>query len=129
RIGLGPEARKLLEEATTPDVTYRRARHRRVSGVGSRGQLAADMRGGRQAMKLRMLLVLCAALALSAGVTFAGAASVTLDGSFSFEIVKKDFVSNCPSGVADECGPIQLAGLGDADWAYTFGPTFDPDGS
>src|SRR5438034_572669 len=87
------------------------------------------MRGGRQAMKLRMLLVLCAALALSAGVTFAGAASGTLDGSFSFEIVKKDFVSNCPSGVADECGPIQLAGLGDADWAYTFGPTFDPDGS
>ena len=34
----------------------------------------------------------------------------------------------CPSGVADECGTIQLVGLGVADWAYDFGPTFEPNG-
>jgi hypothetical protein len=73
-----------------------------------------------------MLLVLCAALALSTGVSLAGAASVTLDGSFSQVIQKPNFVG-CP-GVPDECGTIQLAGLGAADWAYTFGPTFNPDG-
>jgi hypothetical protein len=55
-------------------------------------------------------------------------ASVTLDGSFSTAIIKPDFVSLCPSGVADECGTMQLAGLGAADWAYAFGPTFQPDG-
>ena len=71
-----------------------------------------------------------AVAALSAWpVNLAGAStSVTLDGSFSIAIVKKDFVSPCPSGVADECGTIQLVGLGAADWAYTFGPTFEPDG-
>jgi hypothetical protein len=30
--------------------------------------------------------------------------------------------------VADECGTMQLVGLGEADWAYFFGPTFEPDG-
>jgi hypothetical protein len=75
-----------------------------------------------------MLVVLCAAMALSVGVTVAGAASVTLDGSFSQVIQKPNFVGQCPSGVADECGTIQLAGLGAADWAYTFGPTFESDG-
>jgi hypothetical protein len=57
-------------------------------------------------------------------------ASVTLDGSFSTVIVKPDFTGPCPSGVvADgECGTMQLAGLGKADWAYVFGPAFEPDG-
>jgi hypothetical protein len=31
--------------------------------------------------------------------------------------------------VADECGTIQLVGLGAADIAYVFGPTFEPNGS
>jgi hypothetical protein len=79
-------------------------------------------------MKLRILVVLCAALALSTGPVAGASASVTLDGSFSFVIVKKNFVSSCPSGVADECGTMELVGLGDADWAYTFGPAFEPDG-
>ena len=81
-------------------------------------------------MRVRILLVSCVALALLSAVTVAGAssASVTLNGSFSTTVVKKDFVSLCPSGVADECGTIQLNGFGAADWAYTFGPTFDPDG-
>ncbi len=55
-------------------------------------------------------------------------ASVTLDGSFSTAILKPNFAGQCPSGVADECGTMQLVGLGAADWAYAFGPTFEPDG-
>jgi hypothetical protein len=55
-------------------------------------------------------------------------ASVTLDGSFSAVVVKPDFAGLCPSGVADECGTMQLAGLGAADWTYAFGPAFEPDG-
>jgi hypothetical protein len=80
---------------------------------------------------IRGLLVIIAAILAPgvAAVAPAGAsASVTLDGSFSTAIVKPDFVSLCPSGVADECGTMQLAGLGVADWAYVFGPTFEPDG-
>lgn len=86
------------------------------------------MKGGR--IFRRWLVLGVAVVALSTGpVTLAGAsASVTLDGSFSSVTVKKDFVGRCPAGVADECGAIQLVGLGDADWAYAFGPTFEPDG-
>jgi hypothetical protein len=79
---------------------------------------------------IRGLLVTAVIMATGiVAVAPAGAsASVTLDGSFSTAIVKPDFVSLCPSGVADECGTMQLAGLGTADWAYAFGPTFEPDG-
>src|SRR5205823_444168 len=31
-------------------------------------------------------------------------------------------------GAGDECGTMQLSGLGVADWAYVFGPAFVPDG-
>jgi hypothetical protein len=58
----------------------------------------------------------------------ASASVVTLDGSFSMAVTKPNFEGFCPSGVGDECGTIQLAGLGAADWAYTFGPTFVPNG-
>jgi hypothetical protein len=77
-----------------------------------------------------LLLIVLAMLAagIVAGAPAAASASVTLDGSFSTAIVRKDFVSLCPSGVADECGPMELVGLGAADWAYVFGPTFEPDG-
>jgi hypothetical protein len=80
---------------------------------------------------IRGLLVIIATILASgvAALAPAGAsASVTLDGSFSTVFVKPDFVGLCPSGVADECGTMQLAGLGAADWAYAFGPTFEPDG-
>jgi hypothetical protein len=43
-------------------------------------------------------------------------------------IVKKDFTSLCPSGVADECGALELVGLGTAEFRYFFGPTFEPNG-
>jgi hypothetical protein len=57
--------------------------------------------------------------------------SLTLNGSFSTATPRKDVVFTspfCPSGVADECGTMQLVGLGRADFTYVFGPTFDPDG-
>jgi hypothetical protein len=79
-----------------------------------------------------LLVFIVTILAMGIGtVASAGAsASVTLNGSFSTAIVKPDFTGPCPSGaVADgECGTMQLAGLGTADWAYAFGPTFEPDG-
>jgi hypothetical protein len=80
---------------------------------------------------IRGLLVIIATI-LATGIGSmapAGAsASVTLNGSFSTVITKPNFTGLCPSGVADECGTMQLAGLGTADWAYAFGPTFDPNG-
>jgi hypothetical protein len=53
---------------------------------------------------------------------------IDLDGSFSYRFLKPTFAGLCPSEVADECGIIQLDGLGAADWAYVFGPTFEPTG-
>jgi hypothetical protein len=77
-----------------------------------------------------VLIITATILATGIGaVAPAGAsASVALNGSFSTVIVKPDFVGLCPSGVADECGTMQLAGLGAADWAYAFGPAFEPNG-
>ncbi len=77
---------------------------------------------------IRRLLVIMLATGIVAVAPSSASASVTLDGSFSTVIVKKNFTSHCPSGVADECGTMQLVGLGAADWAYAFGPTFEPDG-
>lgn len=78
----------------------------------------------------RPLIIMLAMLTtgIVAAAPAGASASVTLDGSFSTTILKPNFVSLCPSGVADECGVIQLAGLGAADWAYAFGPTFEPNG-
>lgn len=80
---------------------------------------------------IRGLLVFIVTI-LAAGIAAAAPAgastSVTLDGSFSTVIIKPNFTGLCPSGVADECGTMQLAGLGAADWAYAFGPAFEPDG-
>jgi hypothetical protein len=55
--------------------------------------------------------------------------SVTLDGSFAVTITKPAFTSRCPSGTGDECGVVQLIGLGAADYVYTYGPTFEPTGT
>ena len=75
------------------------------------------------------LVVLLAGAGIVAVAPPAGASvSVALDGTFSTVLVKPSFAGSCPSGVADECGTMQLVGLGTADWAYAFGPTFEPDG-
>ena len=78
--------------------------------------------------RMRPLLLTVLATGIAALAPAAASASVTLDGSFSTALQKPHFASFCPSGVADECGEIQLVGLGAADWAYAFGPTFDPNG-
>jgi hypothetical protein len=71
-----------------------------------------------------VVIVTTGIVAVPAGAS----ASVTLDGSFSIAVQKPNFAGICPSGVADECGTMQLIGLGAADWAYVFGPTFEPNG-
>jgi len=78
-----------------------------------------------------VLIIIAAVLATGIGAAApAGAsASVTLNGSFSTVVTKPSFTGPCPPGVAaNECGTIQLTGLGTADWAYAFGPTLDPNG-
>jgi hypothetical protein len=76
---------------------------------------------------VRRLLVLVLATAF-VPVSHAGASSsLSLDGSFSTAVIKPTFVG-CPPGGADECGTMDLVGLGAADWAYAYGPTYEPDG-
>ncbi len=74
----------------------------------------------------RTFVVILAVGAVAAPASGASA-SITLDGAFSAAVTKPSFAGLCPSGAADECATIQLAGLGAADWAYTFGPTFQPE--
>jgi hypothetical protein len=73
-------------------------------------------------------LLVILATGIVAAAPAGASASVSLDGSFSTALIKPNFAGLCPSGVADECGTMQLVGLGPADWAYVFGPTFVPDG-
>ena len=78
-----------------------------------------------------LLVIVATILATGIGaIAPAGAsASVTLNGSFSTVITKPSFTGACPPGAAaNECGTIQLTALGTADWAYAFGPTFEPNG-
>lgn len=72
-----------------------------------------------------VVAVACSVAAIPAGAS----ASLALAGSFSTTVTKPAYAGPCPAGVADECGRIELAGLGTAEWAYTYGPAFDPDGS
>lgn len=70
---------------------------------------------------------------VAAGMVAAGPAgasgSITLDGSFSTATTAPSGIAGlCPSLIAPECGAMELAGLGTADWAYFFGPTFEPHG-
>jgi hypothetical protein len=71
--------------------------------------------------------VLLAALALVA--RFMAPAAVTLDGSFDRTVLKPDFTgSTCALEVnGNECGVIQLTGLGAADYIYR--RTFEPNGT
>lgn len=78
-------------------------------------------------LTLRLLVAVTAMVVLTA-TPAASSSAVTLEGSFSTVVTKPNFEAFCPSHVADECGTIQLVGLGAADWAYVFGPTFQPNG-
>ena len=80
----------------------------------------------------RLFLAAAAASILLTGAPAAPAAasaSVRLDGSFFTTIIKPDWTgTRCPSGAGDECGVLQLVGLGPADYVYVYGPTFEPHG-
>jgi hypothetical protein len=75
----------------------------------------------------RSLVIMLTAVVLTAASAAANVA-IDLNGTFSIVVVRPSFVSMCPAGGADECGVMQLVGLGTADWAYVFGPTFEPSG-
>ena len=75
-------------------------------------------------------LIAAAAAGVAIAVIAQGSAgastSVTIAGS-SPTATQKPRLTTCASG-ANECGSIVLAGLGAADWAYVYGPTFEPNG-
>src|SRR3954447_7887724 len=73
----------------------------------------------------RLLLAALAATALVAVAPAAASAAVTLDGTFS-RVVKKPDAPRCPADLIGECGTLQMAGLGAADYVYEYGPTFEP---
>src|SRR4051794_12723174 len=78
---------------------------------------------------VRGLLAVVVTLGILASAPAGASASITLDGSFSTAATAPSGVAGlCPSRVAPECGTMQLAGLGKADWVYFFGPTFEPNG-
>jgi hypothetical protein len=86
-----------------------------------------QMVGKTLAHKATRLLVLVVAMAVLTGPA-AASASLDLNGSFSTTLLKPDNVDlSCTIGAfqGQQCGVIQLAGLGDADFIYEFGPTFD----
>ena len=77
----------------------------------------------------RLLLAVVLTTGIVAIAPAGASASITLDGSFSTATTAPSGVAGlCPSRVAPECGTMQLAGLGKADWVYLYGPTFEPDG-
>jgi hypothetical protein len=84
---------------------------------------------GRSVVWTRRLLLVAAAIWALAWPTAANATALSLDGSFSARILKPNFTGLCPPGVSgDQCGVIQLAGLGEAEFVYLFGPTFESTG-
>jgi hypothetical protein len=77
---------------------------------------------------LNGMLIATAATMMLAVAPVSASAPVTLNGSFTSIVTKPTFVSTCPAGSGDECDTVLLAVLGAATWAYTFGPTFGPNG-
>src|SRR6187431_297138 len=75
------------------------------------------------------LLVVTMAAGIVTAAPVSASDSMTRSGSFSIKATLTSGVYGiCPSRVADECGTVELAGLGTADWTYYFGPAFEPDG-
>jgi hypothetical protein len=71
-------------------------------------------------------VVLVAAVVLLLGAAPAAASGpVDLHGSFSLRTPKPNFTL---CSIADECGVLQMAGLGAADYTYVYGPTYEPTG-
>ena len=96
--------------------------------MARRRKKGSKMAGKRLARKATCLLTLVVAMAVLTA-SAAASASLGLNGSFSTTVLKPDNVSlSCTIGAfqGQQCGVIQLAGLGAADFVYEFGPTFDP---
>ena len=70
-------------------------------------------------------MLVTAVVVLLGAAPAAASGPVDLHGSFSLRTVKKDFAL---CSIADECGVLQMVGLGPADYTYVYGPTFDPTG-
>lgn len=78
--------------------------------------------------KALLWLSLFCAVVVGAG-SAAAATTVTLDGTYFTAYTKPSGLTNrCVPGF-QECGVFQLAGLGPADYVYTYGPTFVPNGT
>jgi hypothetical protein len=126
---VGPDGREPCAalSTTTPS---RCSRSRKAIASASRTAWTITLipQGAISAIRGLLIIAVIMATGIVAMAPAGASASVTLDGSFSTVIVKPDFAGRCPSVPAAECGTIQLAGLGAADWTYAFGPTFEPDG-
>lgn len=86
-------------------------------------------------MKPNRLTTALASLATATAMLVAGTAPATanaaiqLHGSFSERVLKPLFTGLCaPEVEGNQCGVIQLDGLGPADFTYLFGPAFEPTG-
>ena len=78
--------------------------------------------------KALFLLALVCAVVVGVGSS-AAATTVTLDGTYFTAYTKPAGLTNrCDPG-HQECGVFQLAGFGPADYVYTYGPTFVPNGT
>ena len=77
----------------------------------------------------RILLVALAVATLVAGPATSAQAAVVLDGSLFKLITAHDPSAGICSPGVNECGVIELAGLGPADYQYVYGPTFEPNGT
>ena len=100
----------------------------RLAGDRAQESKERQMAGKTLARKATRLLIVVVAMAVLTGQA-AASTSLKLNGSFSIAIIKPDFTGlNCTIGAlhGDQCGVIQIAGLGAADFVYEFGPAFDP---
>jgi hypothetical protein len=80
-------------------------------------------------MKSKLGAAIAAATFVLVGSTGAIAGgTLDINGAFSIRVTKPEFTSHCTAGTGDECGSIDLVGIGIADWNYVFGPTFLPTG-
>ena len=97
-------------------------------GMARRTRKGKQMAGTTLARRATRLLVLVVAVAVFTGPA-AASTSLDLNGSFSTTLLKPENVPlSCTIGAyqGQQCGVIQLAGLGPADFVYAFGPAFDP---
>jgi hypothetical protein len=78
---------------------------------------------------VRRIAVVALTAALLSMAPLSANAAIHLQGSFDVRVLKPTFTGHCPPGVdGDQCGVLQLNGLGPADFTYLFGPTFEPTG-